>query len=932
MHPRRALALATRAAVLLRASARDRGLRETLRRVAAAPFRHGVRKLVLHLRVGHAVPSAPEVASDTGGRLDKRRTFLPRSDEGLVHTGPVCVVVGPAFESGDRLPRSPAGAMLARIFPGVPFTTATARDGGVWAALAAADVAADVVVFADFFDAHIDEDRGFDAACFELHRRGVCTIFVDSDAASPDPGTRREDAARRGQWRRCHYALVGRESPALLDPVSNRPVETNDDAGAGDRLLRHVIERVRRPRLPHVAIVSVLYRKAGVIESFLDHVTNQTYPGRITTVLVDDRSPEGELAIADLYETRLRQRGLADRSVVTIQMPENSGNCAARLAGLAAVEADIYVVIDCDCLINRDFVAAHVFEHWFDDVDVVIGPLNIESGDRDPVTVLAELEQEPGRVASATEPQDPVQPDGFLNCITRNFSIKRRAVRHEPLFDIDFSYSSTPGSGFGWEDVEMGYRLYARGCVIRYTGLAFSVHCSHPSSASEAAKVQGSMRNFERLFAKHPEMELVARRWAVDTYDKLLAWSERAEADGGDAPRRLEARFAEPLRQGKRLLPLYRPGHRPLRILSYRWHVPHQYELYKLPHEFTLATDIGNGMVDHWSFDQRPLRSNVRFVPGSEIDPRDYDVAILHFDENVLAPHNCNGVIPPEWGNPFRWLLALPDVPKVGICHGTPQFVGQYGLDPERKREFVVHDRERQELVDALARAGLKVVCNSWQALDEWGFADARVIWHGFDPQEFPAGTYERDVLSLDTDRHRPHYRGAWELREVRARLDPAITLETADHPGAALERRDTNAFAVRNFRSYVDRIRQFTAYLNTTLRSPMPRSRGEAMMTGVIPVSLRNHDVDRFIRNGVNGFYADTPEELADFLNHLFRNRGAAERMGLEARKTALDVFNHDRYLAAWTRLIEEAVGGAATRVPHRFSKSACGSLARRH
>jgi glycosyltransferase involved in cell wall biosynthesis len=77
-------------------------------------------------------------------------------------------------------------------------------------------------------------------------------------------------------------------------------------------------------------------------------------------------------------------------------------------------------------------------------------------------------------------------------------------------------------------------------------------------------------------------------------------------------------------------------------------------------------------------------------------------------------------------------------------------------------------------------------------------------------------------------------------------------------------------------------------------------------MMTGVVPVCLNNHDVSLFIENGVNGFYADEPGALADFLNHLCRNESEARRIRAAARRTALDVFNHDRYLTAWTELLE--------------------------
>jgi glycosyltransferase involved in cell wall biosynthesis len=89
-----------------------------------------------------------------------------------------------------------------------------------------------------------------------------------------------------------------------------------------------------------------------------------------------------------------------------------------------------------------------------------------------------------------------------------------------------------------------------------------------------------------------------------------------------------------------------------------------------------------------------------------------------------------------------------------------------------------------------------------------------------------------------------------------------------------------------------------------------MPRTRGEAMMAGLVSVSLRNHDVVQFIRN-INGFYADAAEEMADYLRYLVRNSPACERIALASRRTALDIFNLDRYLASWSTLL--------TRLTHR-------------
>lgn len=871
-----------------------------------------------HVRISldSAFATAAITASEqpSTGMAFHRQLKRLRNDRVFVYDRPGAVAASNVlvFPKGvDLADAKPALDLMAEAFPGQAFSGVYCDGiGELWRAVENAEV----VVFCNFHRTSRELGADYDRLCFELYRRGVCTIAVDTQTTHPSPVA--EGALARA-WKsavedqqRCQLILRKSGRPLLyrahapLEPMAEGPELGRPGS------LNAVRALCTKALFPKVAIVSALYRKSETVLAFLEHVRVQSYPGQISVVLVDDLSPELDAEMAEAFAARIEALGITNRTVKVIRNAENSGNCLSRMNGIAAEDADIYVVMDCDCLINRDFVAAHVFEHANPEVQVVIGPLNIEAWDRDPAAVVRTLEEHPEQVIPASEPQDPILLSGFINCITRNFSIKRAALPADGLFDLDFSYSTKPGSGFGWEDVEMGYRLYEQGSRIRFTPHAFSVHATHPSSASEEAKVLGSMRNFERLFAKHEEMALAARRWSVDTFDKIANWADRVGVQPDDTRYRLEQRFAAARDWQAPLLAVLRGQTRKLRILSYRWHVPHQYELYKLGHEFTLVTGVGeNGMIKDWSYEQRPFRDNVRFRHVSQIDPADYDLALLHFDENVLAPELCNNVIPAAWGDPFHWLIRV-DLPKVAICHGTPQFVGQYGADSQRKLDFALHEDERARMVALLAEANVHVVCNSHQAHREWGFKSSQVIWHGFDPQEFPRGSGDLDILALNADQHRPHYRGAWEHGEVLSRLQPGLRVEAASHFGGPLEVRGTNAYAISRFRGYVERIGRFKAYLNTTLRSPMPRSRGEAMMTGVVPVCLNNHDVSLFIDNGVNGFYADEPGELADFLNYLCRNDTVCDAMRTAARRTALDVFNHDRYLTAWAKLAYEIAG----------------------
>ena len=92
--------------------------------------------------------------------------------------------------------------------------------------------------------------------------------------------------------------------------------------------------------------------------------------------------------------------------------------------------------------------------------------------------------------------------------------------------------------------------------------------------------------------------------------------------------------------------------------------------------------------------------------------------------------------------------------------------------------------------------------------------------------------------------------------------------------------------------------------------------------------MSASNDDVDMFIRNGVNGFHLNDPGELRDQLRFLLRNPGASRRIGEASRRTAIDLFNHDRFLADWHALVRTVVGRQLVNAKH----VAWGSVSRIH
>lgn len=658
--------------------------------------------------------------------------------------------------------------------------------------------------------------------------------------------------------------------------------------------------------LPKVSIVTLLYRKERECPEFVRAIFEQDYPGTIEVIAIDDDSPDHsaqvfEEAIARLAEERPEAAARIRWNV--LRNAANLGNCASRNLGLAQASGDLVFVMDCDCIPNRHFLSEHVQSHARHDADVVIGVHNIESGALPVTEVIAALEADCNARMRRADLQDSVNPASFLNCVTRNFSFRKDWLPRL-RFDETFGYSRAADSGFGWEDIELGFQLYQAGARIVFNPHAYTVHVSHPPNSDPKGLPLRSERNLVRLIAKHPELPLIARRWLVRTAERLESWRQ-AECL---APTADSATLAAAVARAPQVrVP------RPLRILSYRWHPAHQYEIYKTGHRFDLARSLDKrltGFTRQWEYAQRPLQANASFVDLDQVNFADYDLALLHFDENVLDWQNTNGVLCANWGASFRYFIDHVPLPKVAICHGTPQFHGMYTFDYQGGDLLEEIAGTRQRLVDYLG--DILVVCNSHQACEEWGFRHSRVIWHGFDPTEFPESRREKGILTLGRAmKERPHYRGYYffeeTLRDFPAEHAPSgLKVEEPAYPHCRLG----NEYARAKFRNYVDAIREYSIYFNPTLRSPMPRSRGEAMMCGLVSVNARNHDMDRFIVNGQNGFYADSPEEAREYLRFLVEHPAACQRMGRASRQTAMDVFNHDRFMGEWQKIFKDFRG----------------------
>lgn len=661
---------------------------------------------------------------------------------------------------------------------------------------------------------------------------------------------------------------------------------------------------------PVISVVSIIYKKPDEMLAFLESINRQDLVRPYEVILVDDASPDDTVDRVQAWLTEKQESGLLNcrMDVRILRNAVNSGNCISRNRGIKAAQSDIILVADGDMVFGTSNLSEHVWAYRFDDCDAVLGffrfDLNktfvfdwLAACEVDNEIIHTKLVNLEGLITAHGKMQ--FIGHSIFNFITKNLSFKKSFFKDE-YFDPDFSYSTKPDSGYGVEDQEFGAKMYFAGGRVRFVERAIAIHILHADNSYNDSKALAMLRNWEKLLAKYPDLVLVDRQYYQQkTIEFLNRTASRQETPEHIAAR---ARYTAPDRVNVRV-----SASRPLRILTYVWDAASQYDLFKLGKaSFVLAANLGTRHGGQWAYDQRPLPRNVRLAPLEAIKPDEYDLAILPFDEHVLQPETRKA--PADWGNAFFTMLEVAkDIPRVALCHGTPPRAAGDSADADRAMGEVIPG-SREALRNLLG--DIHVVCASHQAQREWGFARSSVIWHGFWPVEFPPGKHGRSGLTLPRQAFEddPLVHGEAVRRRVAELLGQKPVLEYAapppPHPGYTA---GTQERAMAQFQNVVEYLGDFALYFNPTRHCPMPRLRGEAMMTGTIPVSLRNHDVDMFIQNGVNGFYGDSAEELAEQMQWLLEHEKERREISRQARLTAMDVFNIDRHLAAWNELLKQ-------------------------
>jgi glycosyltransferase involved in cell wall biosynthesis len=240
-------------------------------------------------------------------------------------------------------------------------------------------------------------------------------------------------------------------------------------------------------------------------------------------IVIDDASPDDTPAFLAAYDGPLSLRPVRQES--------NRGRAAARNAGLRIASGELVIFLDDDMEVVPGFVAAHAAFHGM--AGGAVG--GTSGGGAGPGAGSGSSEGAPpdtpgrvgiGNVTNAPEVTDsPIirymstrgaqkiragGPLPWRYFSTNNSSVRRADIEAVGLFDEEFRT-------YGFEDLELGYRLHRRGLGFQFVPAAESLHIHYHDLDDVLNKKELSGRSSLDLFIrKHPEAwrEIPMSRWA----------------------------------------------------------------------------------------------------------------------------------------------------------------------------------------------------------------------------------------------------------------------------------------------------------------------------------------------------------------------------------------------------------------------------------
>jgi GT2 family glycosyltransferase len=237
--------------------------------------------------------------------------------------------------------------------------------------------------------------------------------------------------------------------------------------------------------MPEISVVVPTYNRLSTLEYVLPTLLAQDLArGDFEVLVCDSNSTDGTAEfMARMHAEHPNARYLPGAY---------SGRAAARNAGIAAAQGEVVLFNDSDIFASPDLLSQHLRHHRAQGNVAVVG-LEVQVKDFDDYRHKRDHPEARGSLHKPTRKRLP-----WLYFLTGNASVRRADLLRVGCFDESFT-------GYGHEDLELGYRLERAGITILYEPKAINYHCQDVPHDDQKEKMRLAGRSTVRFFRKHPD-------------------------------------------------------------------------------------------------------------------------------------------------------------------------------------------------------------------------------------------------------------------------------------------------------------------------------------------------------------------------------------------------------------------------------------------
>jgi glycosyltransferase involved in cell wall biosynthesis len=240
----------------------------------------------------------------------------------------------------------------------------------------------------------------------------------------------------------------------------------------------------------YFSVVIPTYKRLPMLLRVLDALDAQIDAPEFEVIVIDDGSGDATASV-------VRERS-AKNYVLTFRSQSNAGPGQARNHGVSLAAGRYVLFIGDDTVPEPRFLAEHARVHRNANDDPLVACLGYTGWPPDErVTAFMDYINDYGLQFGYKLIRDgEIVPFNFF--YTSNISLDRQVLGGEP-FDTTFPAAA-------WEDIELAFRLDARGLKIRYNGRAVTRHY-HPMTVDSFTRRQYTVgRSGAIFYRKHPEL------------------------------------------------------------------------------------------------------------------------------------------------------------------------------------------------------------------------------------------------------------------------------------------------------------------------------------------------------------------------------------------------------------------------------------------